>query len=299
MSRFFIDRPIFANVIAVITLILGGVALWQLPVEQFPEITPPTVRLSTVYPGANAQVVSDTVAVPIEEQVNGVEGMLYMASTSSSDGSYSLTVTFDIGTNLDLAQVLVQNRVAMAEPTLPEEVRRQGITVRKQSPNVVMAITLTSPKRTYDSLFLANYATLRIRDELSRVAGVGDVMVSGAGAYAMRIWLDPEKLRIRKVTASDVVNTLREQNVQVAAGRGGQPPSPADQRFQFTVTALGRLSDPEQFGAVVLKTSEGGRVTYLRDVATMELGAQVYDQFSEQTGEPSANVLIYQLPGSN
>src|SRR4051794_35764370 len=299
MSRFFIDRPIFANVIAIITLIIGGVALWRLPVEQFPEITPPTVRLNTIYPGANAQDVSDTVAVPIEEQVNGVEGMLYMSSTSSSDGSYSLTVTFDVGTNLDLAQVLVQNRVAMAEPTLPEEVRRQGLTVRKQSPNIVMAISLSSPQQTYDSLFLANYATLRIRDELTRVAGVGDVTVSGAGAYAMRIWLDPEKLHSRRVTASDVVNTLREQNVQVAAGRVGQPPSPPDQQLQLTVTTIGRLSDPEQFGAVVLKTGQGGRVTYLRDVATIELGAQVYDQFSEQTGHPSANVLVYQLPGSN
>jgi hydrophobic/amphiphilic exporter-1 (mainly G- bacteria), HAE1 family len=299
MSRFFIDRPIFANVIAIITVIIGAVALWSLPVEQFPEITPPTVRLSTTYPGANAQVVSDTVAVPIEEQVNGVEGMLYMSSTSSSDGSYTLTVTFDIGTNLDLAQVLVQNRVSMAEPTLPEQVRRQGIIVRKQSPNIVMAISLSSPKQTYDSLFLANYATLRIRDELTRVAGVGDVTVAGAGAYAMRIWLDPEKLHSRRVTASDVVNTLREQNVQVAAGRVGQPPSPPNQQLQLTVTTIGRLSDPDQFGAVVLKTGQGGRVTYLRDVATIELGAQVYDQFSEQTGHPSANVLVYQLPGSN
>jgi HAE1 family hydrophobic/amphiphilic exporter-1 len=299
MSRFFIDRPIFANVIAVITVIIGAVALWALPVEQFPEITPPTVRLSTIYPGASAQIVSDTVAVPIEEQVNGVEGMLYMSSTSSSDGSYSLTVTFDVGTNLDLAQVLVQNRVAMAEPTLPEEVRRQGITVRKQSPNIVMAISLSSPNRTYDALFLANYATLRIRDELTRVGGVGDVNVSGAGAYAMRIWLDPEKLHTRRVTAGDVVNTIREQNVQVAAGRVGQPPSPAGQQLQLTVTTVGRLSDPEQFGAIVLKTGEGGRVTYLRDVATIELGAQVYDQFSQQSGHPSANVLVYQLPGSN
>jgi HAE1 family hydrophobic/amphiphilic exporter-1 len=299
MSRFFIDRPIFANVIAIITMILGGVALWRLPVEQFPEITPPTVRLTTVYPGANAKVVADTVAVPIEEQVNGVEGMLYMSSTSSSDGSYVLTVTFDIGTDLNMAQVLVQNRVAMAEPTLPEEVRRQGITVRKQSPNIVFAIALTSPGGTYDNLFLANYATLRVRDELARVSGVGDVTVAGAQQYSMRIWLDPEKLHIRRLTVTDVINVLREQNVQVAAGRIGQAPAPPGQEFDYTVTTLGRLSDEQQFGAIILKTGEGGRVTYLRDVSRIELGAQAYDQFAEQTGRPSANILIYQLPGSN
>ncbi len=299
MSRFFIDHPIFANVIAILTVILGLVALWVLPVEQYPPITPPTVRVSTVYPGADAQVVADTVAAPIEQQVNGVEGMMYMSSTSSSDGSYALTVTFEIGTDLDLAQVLVQNRVAIAEPTLPEEVRRQGLSVRKQSSNIVLSIALTSPEGTYDALFLSNFATLRLRDELSRVAGVGDVNVSGAGAYAMRIWLDPERMRARQLTTMEVINVLREQNVQVAAGRVGQPPTDGKQQFQYTVTTLGRLSEPEQFAEIVVKTGENGRITYLRDVATIELGAQVYDQFSQLSGKPSANVLIYQLPGSN
>jgi HAE1 family hydrophobic/amphiphilic exporter-1 len=299
MSRFFINRPIFANVIAIVTIILGIVALYALPVERYPAITPPTVRVSTIYPGANAQVVSDTVAAPIEQQVNGVEGMMYMSSTSSSDGSYTLTVTFDIGTDLDIAQVLVQNRMAIAEPVLPEEVRRQGITVRKQASNIVLAVALTSPNGTYDSLFLSNFATLRLRDELSRVKGVGDVTVSGAGAYAMRIWLDPERLHIRRLTTTDIVNVLREQNVQVAAGRIGQRPTSGDQKFEYTVTTLGRLSDPEQFGDIIVKTTPDGRITYLRDVATIELGAQVYDQFAEQSGQKAANVLIYQLPGSN
>jgi HAE1 family hydrophobic/amphiphilic exporter-1 len=299
MSRFFIDRPIFANVIAIVTIILGAVALWRLPVERYPPITPPTVRVSTFYPGANSNVVADTVASPIEQQINGVEGMLYMASTSASDGSYTLTVTFEIGTDLDLAQVLVQNRLSIAEPTLPEEVRRQGITVRKQSTSIVMAVALTSPGGEYDSLFLANFATLQLRDELSRVEGVGDVNVSGSGAYAMRIWLDPEKMHIRNVAASDVVQVLREQNVQVAAGRIGQPPTDGDQKFQYTVTTLGRLSTPEEFGAIVLKTGADSRVTYLRDIARIELGAQVYDQFSEIRGLPAANLLVYQLPGSN
>jgi len=299
MSRFFIDHPIFANVIAILTVILGLVALWDLPIERYPPITPPTVRVSTVYPGADAQVVADTVAAPIEQQVNGVEGMMYMSSTSSSDGSYSLTVTFEIGTDLDLAQVLVQNRVAIAEPTLPEEVRRQGLAVRRQSSSIVLSVALTSPEGTYDSLFLSNYATLRLRDELSRVEGVGDVNVSGAGAYAMRIWLDPQRMRARRLTTTDIVTRLREQNVQVAAGRVGQPPTDGEVSFQYTVTTLGRLSEPEQFGDIVVKTSEDGRITYLRDVAEIELGAQVYDQFSRLSGKPSANVLIYQLPGSN
>src|SRR5919202_86512 len=243
MSRFFINHPVFANVLAVITVLLGVVALYRLPVEQYPAITPPTVQVRTVYPGANAQVVADTVAAPVEQQVNGVENMLYMSSNCSADGSYTLTVTFDIGTNLDTAQVLVQNRVAVAEPTLPEEVRRQGVTVKKQSTDIILLVSLTSPEGTYDSLFLANYATLRLRDELSRVPGVGDVRVSGGSEYSMRVWLDPERMRSRDLTTQDVVAALQEQNVQVAAGQVGQPPALPGQKLQLTVTALGRLSD--------------------------------------------------------
>ncbi len=223
IPRFFIDRPIFANVIAIVTVIFGLVTLVQLPVDQYPQVVPPTVQVATTYPGANAQVLADTVASPIEQQVNGVEGMLYMSSVSASDGSYRLTVTFDVGTDLDIAQVLVQNRVATAVPLLPEEVQRQGITARKQSTDIILFVVLTSPDGRYDDLYLSNYATLRLRDEISRVDGVGDVNVFGAGQYSMRVWLDPQRLETRSLTAGDVVAAIREQNVQVAAGQLGQP----------------------------------------------------------------------------
>ncbi|HEY1375393.1 MAG TPA: multidrug efflux RND transporter permease subunit [Gemmataceae bacterium] len=300
ISRFFIDRPILANVIAFVTVIFGAVALWRLPVEQYPQITPPTVQVSTTYPGANARVVSDTVAAPIEQVVNGVENMLYMSSTSSVDGSYALTITFDIGTDLDIAQVQVQNRVATAQPLLPEEVQRLGVTIRKQSTQIILAATLTSPHQTYDSLFMANYATLRIVDDLSRVPGVGDVRVIGSGAYAMRVWIDPDKLTARNLTTQDVVAALAEQNVQVAAGQVGEPPAPPGQPLQLTVTTLGRLEDPRQFENVVVKTGPQGRgVVYLKDVARVELGGQTYDTFASQTGREVANILVYQLPGAN
>ena len=299
LSKFFIDRPVFANVIAIVTILLGIVALYRLPVERYPAIVPPTVVVSAAYPGANAKVVADTVAAPIEQQVNGVENMMYMTSTSSSDGTYALTITFEIGTNLDDAQVLVQNRVAIAQPSLPEEVRRQGLSVKKQSSNIIMAVTLTSPSKKFDGLFLSNYATLRLRDELSRVDGVGEVLVRGVGAYAMRIWLDPDKLASRQLTTQDVTAALARQNVQVAAGQVGQPPSPDGQRFQMTVTTLGRLSDPDQFEGIVVKASASGQMVYLRDVARVELGAQNYDSYASRNGMDSANMLVYQLPGSN
>src|SRR4051794_11533369 len=300
LSRFFVDRPIFANVIAWVTVIFGLVALWRLPVERYPQITPPTVQVATSYPGANARIVADTVAAPIEQVVNGVENMLYMSSTSSVDGSYALTITFEIGTDLDIAQVLVQNRVATAEPLLPEEVRRQGVTVKKQSTNIVLVVSLTSPDKSYNSLFMSNYATLRIVDELSRVNGVGEVRVSGGGAYAMRVWLDPERLQTRNLSTEDVLAALREQNVQVAAGQVGQQPAEPGQAFQLTVTSLGRLSAPEQFEGIVVKTGTQGRgVVYLRDVARVELGAQTYDTFASRNGMEAASVLVYQLPGAN
>ncbi|MFZ2447734.1 MAG: multidrug efflux RND transporter permease subunit [Syntrophobacteraceae bacterium] len=301
-SRFFIERPIFANVLAIATILFGVVTLFALPVEQFPDITPPTVRVSTVYPGANAQVVADTVAAPIEQQVNGVERMLYMSSTSANDGSYSLTVTFDVGTNLDMAQVLVQNRVATAEPLLPDEVKRQGLSTKKQSTAIILFIALSSPDGQYDDLYLGNYATLNIKDELSRIEGVGDVSVVGSASYSMRMWLDPEKLKARSLTTQDVVGAIQEQNVQVAAGQIGQPPAPSGQDFQYTISTLGRLSDVGQFEDIILKTtvSQGGtRITRIRDVARVELGGQVYDQYFQKAGTPAAGISIYQLPGAN
>ena len=299
LSKFFIDRPVFANVIALVTMLVGAVALVGLPVEQYPQITPPTVTVVAVFPGANAQVVADTVAAPIEQQVNGVENMLYMASTCSSDGTYQLTVTFDIGTDLDKAQILVQNRIAVAEPQLPEEVRRQGVICKKQSTNMTIIVTLLSEEGKYDSLFLSNYANLYMRDELSRVEGVGDVVIFGGNNYSMRIWLDPEKLKARNMTAQDVVAAIQEQNVQVAAGQVGQSPAPEGQNFQYIVTALGRLSDADQFKRIVVKAGEEGRVTYLEDVARVELGAQTYDQFALKNGHQAASLGVFQLPGSN
>ena len=298
ISRFFVDRPIFANVIAIVTVIFGVVAGRALPIEQYPQIVPPTVQVSASYPGANAQVVAATVAAPIEEQVNGVENMLYMSSTSGSDGSYRLTVTFDVGTDLDIAQVLVQNRVAIAQRFLPEEVQRQGVTTRKQSTNIILFVVLTSPDQRFDSLYLSNFAFLRVRDELSRIPGVGDVTVIGAGQYSMRVWLDPQRLKAVNLTTSDVVSAIREQNIQVAAGQLGQPPAPSTQDFQLTVNTLGRLTEVAQFEDIVVK-SEGTRVTRLRDVARVELGAQSYDVFFENTGAPASGLAVFQLPGAN
>ncbi len=262
-------------------MILGIVALQVLPVERYPNITPPTIQVTATYPGANAQVVTDTVAAPLEQQINGVERMLYMSSTSSSNGAYSLTVTFEVGTDLDAAQVLVQNRVSLAEPLLPAEARQLGITVKKQSTSILLVASLTSPDKTFDSLYLSNYANLRLRDELSRVEGVGEVTVSGSGAYSMRIWVDPTRLDARGLTFQDLLAQLRQQNVQVAAGQIGQPPNKDAGDFQMTITALGRLSTPEEFEGIIVKYGDDGRLTYLRDVARVELGAQSYDSFAQ------------------
>jgi HAE1 family hydrophobic/amphiphilic exporter-1 len=307
-SKFFIDRPIFANVLAIITMLIGGVAAFVLPVEQYPQITPPTVSVTTTYPGADSETLSDTVAAPIEQEVNGVEGMLYMSSTCASDGSYNLTVTFEVGTNLDMAQVLVQNRVAIAQPKLPQEVQRQGITTKKKSTAIILVVALTSKKESknqFTSLELSNYATINVKDVLSRIRGVGDINIFGASNYGMRIWLDPEKLKARNLTTLDVLAAIQEQNVQVAAGQVGAPPTPGNQDFQYTITTLGRLKDEDQFANIIVKSVPGdgqglgARLTRIKDVARVERGAQVYDQWCDVSGRPAAGVAIFQLPGAN
>ncbi len=298
-SHFFITRPVFAAVLSIVILIVGGIALFQLPIAQYPEIVPPTIQVSATYPGANAQIVADTVASPIEQAVNGVENMLYMSSQCTNDGAMLLTITFKLGTNLDTAQVLVQNRVAIAEPKLPEDVRRTGITTLKKSPDLTMVVHLISPHGKYNQLYLSNYAFLQIKDTLSRLPGVGDVTIFGARDYSMRVWLDPNKIASRNMTASDVVNAIREQNVQVAAGVLGQPPTPKGQQFQLTLSTMGRLVEPKQFEDIVIKTGADGQVTRLKDVARVELGALDNTMDSMLDGEPAVAMVIFQLPGSN
>ena len=298
-SRFFIHRPIFASVLSIVITLAGGIAVWVLPVAQYPEITPPTVEVSASYPGADAQTVANTVAAPIEQQVNGVEGMLYMSSQCTNDGAYTLTVTFKLGIDLNMAQVLVQNRVALAQPILPDLVTRKGVTVKKKSPNVLMIVNLSSPDKSRDNLYLSNYATIQLRDELARLPGVGDITYLGQRDYSMRLWLNPEKMSKLNLTASDVVSAIQQQNAQVAAGQIGQPPVPDGQVFQYTMTTLGRLTDVDQFGDMTLKTDAEGRIVHLRDVANIELGAQGYDQTCTLDGKPSVALSIYQLPGTN
>ena len=280
LTRFFIDRPVLAWVISIVIFLMGLIAAGLLPIAQYPEITPPTIRVTTSYPGANAQVVADTVAAPIEQQVNGVENMLYMSSQSSNDGSYTLDVTFAVGTNMNMAQVLVQNRVAIAEPMLPDEVKANGVLVKKRSPDLLLVINLYSdidPETGlpyFDRLYMSNYATIQLQDVLARVEGVGDIFFFGQKEYSMRVWLDPYKLASWNLTANDVVKVLQEQNVQVAAGQIGQPPIPKGQDFQYTMTALGRLVEPEQFANIIIKTGNDGEVVYLKDVARTELGQE-------------------------
>jgi len=297
-SAFFINRPIFATVVSIIIVIAGMVTLGTLPVAQYPEITPPTVEVSATYPGANARVVAETVAAPIEQQVNGVENMIYMSSTSANNGRYALTVTFEVGTDLDLAQILVQNRVKLAEPELPEEVTREGVNVKKKSTNIILIASLYSEEGRYDEIFLSNFATLRIRDVLTRIPGVGEVSIFPESDYSMRIWLDPNQMKSRDIATQDVLAAIREQNVQVAAGQIGQPPAPAGQNFQFAVNVMGRLSDIGQFEQIIVK-ADGNRITRLADVARIELGGKSYDLTTGLNGRPSASLLVYQLPGAN
>ena len=299
LSHFFIDRPIFATVISVFITLIGGVAYFTLPVAQYPEIAPPTVVVNASYPGASAEVVSNTVATPLEQEINGVEDMLYMVSQATGDGNLQLTVTFKLGTDLDIAQVLVQNRVAVAEPRLPEEVRRIGVTVRKNSPDLMMVIHLNSPDGSRDQLYISNYATLQVKDVLARLDGVGDVRVFGARDYAMRIWLDPEKTQARNLTAGEVVAALQAQNVQVASGVLNQPPVPEPGAFQLNIETLGRLIDTRQFRNIVVKTEPDGRVTRIRDIARVELAAQDYNVNSYLDERQAVALGIFQRPGSN
>src|SRR5208337_4113104 len=332
IPRFFIDRPVFAIVLSLVFVLAGGVAVFTLPVAQYPEVTPPTVLVTAVYPGANAMTVRDTVAAPIEEQVSGVENMLYMSSTSTNDGTYNLTVTFGLGMDTDMAQVLVQNRVSLALPVIPALVQNEGINVKKMSPNTMMIVNLVSPDGRYDSNFLSNYATIYIKDELGRLDGVAGITYLGQRDYSLRAWLDPEKLAAKNLSAMDVVNAISQQNVQVAAGMVGQHPVPKGQQLQLTINTLGRLTEPEQFADIILKagsdyspsqnpagdaggqSSQGSQlsttsptgpqpqavgIVRLRDVARVELGSRQYDQSCTLDGKPSVAVSIYQLPGSN
>jgi hydrophobic/amphiphilic exporter-1 (mainly G- bacteria), HAE1 family len=301
LARYFIERLVLANVIALFAIVIGAVALLYLPVAQYPPITPPTVQVTARYPGANAQTVIDTVALPIEQQVNGVEKMLYMQSTSANDGTYVLVVTFAVGTDLDQAQVQVQNRISAAMASLPNAVQALGVVTKKKSTAILQIVTLTSPDKSRDSLFLSNYATISLKDTLSRIPGVGDTVVFGIGQYSMRVWLDPEQMKARALTPVDVINAIQQQSQEVAAGQIGAPPAPKNQAFQFTLDLRGRFATVAQFEQIAVKTqgNPGGAVTRIRDVGRVELGAQTYSQFLDMDGQPAAGIAVFQLPDAN
>jgi multidrug efflux pump len=298
-SGFFVRRPIFAGVLSAIIFIAGLLSLNRLPISEYPEVVPPTVVVQASYPGANPQVVAETVASPLEQAINGVEDMLYTSSQSTADGLMTLTVTFALGTDLDKAQVLVQNRVSQTLPKLPEVTQRIGVVTQKSSPDLTMVVHLVSPDDRYDGLYLANYAQLRVRDEIARIRGVGEARTVGAGEYAMRVWLDPEKLAALSLAATDVVQAIREQNVQVAAGQIGAPPTPNASEFQLLIDTQGRLVTEDEFANIVVKAGDAGQITRLRDVARVELGASSYALRALLDGEPAAAIAIFQLPGSN
>ena len=298
-SQFFIQRPIFAAVLSLIILIGGAISLFQLPISEYPEVVPPTVVVTANFPGANPKVIGETVASPLEQAIVGVEGMLYMSSQANNDGRMTLTITFALGTNLDTAQVQVQNRVTRTMPTLPTEVQRLGVTVDKASPDMTMVVHLTSPDNTYDMLYLSNYAAMNIKDELSRLDGVGDVRLFGLGDYSMRVWLDPDKVASRGLTATDVVNAIREQNRQVAAGSLGAPPAASDTSFQLSINTQGRLVSEEEFENIVIRAGENGEITRLKDIARIELGSEQYALRSLLNNQPAVAMPIFQRPGSN
>jgi hydrophobic/amphiphilic exporter-1 (mainly G- bacteria), HAE1 family len=301
ISEFFINRPVLANVLAIVIVLIGGVALFTLPVSQYPNIVPPTVQVTTTYPGASAQVVVDNVALPVELQVNGVEKMIYMQSYSTDAGTYTLTVTFEIGTDLNFAQVLVQNKVSAALASLPASVQAQGLIVEKKSTAILQIISLTSPDERYNSLYLSNYATINLVNELSRLPGVGNVNVLGVGQYSMRVWLDPEKLYTFGLSPSDVTRVIQQQSQDVSAGQVGMPPAPKGLDFQYTIDVLGRLSTPEEFSNIIVKSAQGngGRIVRIKDIGRVELGAQTYAQTSQINGKPNSGIAIYQLPDAN
>jgi hydrophobic/amphiphilic exporter-1 (mainly G- bacteria), HAE1 family len=301
ISKFFIEHPVLANVLAIVIVLIGGVALYTLPVSEYPNVVPPTVQVSTRYPGASPQTVIDTVALPIETQVNGVDQMLYMQSTSAADGTYNLTVTFNIGTDPNTDQVLVQNRVQSALASLPQSVQAQGVTIQKKNTAILQIVTLDSPNGQYDGLYMSNYASINLVDELARLPGVGNVTVFGASNYAMRIWLDPSKLYSLGLQPSDVIDAVKEQSQEVTAGQVGMPPAPKDQAFQYTVDILSRFSDPAQFADIIVKdqTATGGKLVRVKDVARIELGAQTYSQDFKLNGRPGAGIAIFQTPEAN
>src|ERR1700709_170917 len=299
ISKFFIERPVLSNVIAILMVLIGGVCLFRLAVAQSPDSVPPTVQVTTRYPGASAKTVIDTVALPIEQQVNGVEDMLYMQSYTGADGPCWLTVTLKIGTALSFARVLVQNRVSSALSQLPQSVQNQGVTVQKKSTAILLFVTLSSPNATYDSLFLSNYATINIKDELARLPGVGHAPAFGAGQYSMRVWLDPNKLQVRGLMPQDVISSIQQQSQQVPAGQVGAPPTPPGQAFQYTLNVNGRLHDKTEFEDIIVKTGNSGDVTRVRDLGWVELGAQTYSQVFSLNNKPATGIGVFQSPGAN
>ncbi len=300
-SRFFIERPVLSNTLAFLIVLVGALALLRLPVSQYPDVVPPTVSVTASYPGASARTVMDTVALPIEQQVNGVEGMIYMQSTSANDGSYSLVVTFDIGTNPDIAQVLVHNRVSLATAKLPAAVSTQALSVKKKSTAILQFVNLYSSDGRYDNLFLSNYATINIENELARLAGVGDVTVLGSASYAMRISLDPDRMQTFGLTPSDVVSAIRQQSTEVAAGLLGAPPTPEMVNFQYVLNVTGRFDEAKDFETIVVKSVDegGGKIVRIGDIGRVELGAASYGHTATVDGKPSAAIAISQLSGAN